>query len=109
MIRVYVAGPMSKGRMEQNVRAGIDAANQLAQLGFAPYLPHLTHFWGIVYPHDWEFWLALDEAWLQQCHALLRLPGASKGAERETTVAKMRGIPVFKSIATLRRHFDGRN
>lgn len=35
---------------------------------------------------------------LDHCHAVLRLPGASKGADEDMRRAMARGIPVFYSI-----------
>ena len=36
---------------------------------------------------------------LQHCDAVLRLPGASKGADNDVKIAKERGIPVYFDIA----------
>lgn len=38
------------------------------------------------------------ERLLDQCGAILRLPGASKGADADETYARARGIPVYYSI-----------
>lgn len=95
MKRVYVAGPFTKGVCEQNVRAAILAGDRLLSAGLVPYVPHLNFLWGMVCPHDYEEWLALDMAWLSQCDAILRIPGESPGAEREIAFAESRGIPVF--------------
>ena len=35
---------------------------------------------------------------LQHCDAVLRLPGASKGADNDVAIALSRGIPVYRSI-----------
>ena len=35
---------------------------------------------------------------LQHCDAVLRLPGASKGADNDVAIAKARGIPVYFDI-----------
>ncbi len=35
---------------------------------------------------------------LQHCAAILRLPGASKGADNDERIAKERGIPVYHRI-----------
>lgn len=35
--RVYVAGPYTKGDVAVNVRNAYEAANRLADLGFAPF------------------------------------------------------------------------
>ncbi len=36
---------------------------------------------------------------LQHCDAVLRLPGESKGADQDVTIARERGIPVYSSLA----------
>lgn len=42
--RVYVAGPYTNGDVAVNVRTAYEAADRLADLGFAPFVPHSTHF-----------------------------------------------------------------
>ena len=103
-MRVYVAGPLTKGDTTINVRKAIDAAETLLRLGFIPYCPHLTHFWHLIYAHDWNTWLTLDEGWLKVCHAVLRLKGESKGADREVKLARKLKIPVFHSIYALKKY-----
>lgn len=41
---------------------------------------------------------------LQHCDAVLRLPGASKGAENDVRIARERGIPVYFDIAEVPDH-----
>ncbi len=45
--KIYVAGPYTKGDVAVNVRSAFEAANKLADFGFAPFVPHGTHFWHI--------------------------------------------------------------
>jgi hypothetical protein len=92
--KIYVAGPYSKGDAEENVRNAIDVANQLADMGYAPFVPHLSHFWHMRRPRPYEFWLELDNAFLPHCDALLRLPGESNGSDAEVRLAESLGIPV---------------
>ena len=98
MNRVYIAGPYTRGNVAENVVAGIKAADQLMGLGYVPYLPHLSHFWHLLCPHDYETWMKLDFAWLETCQSVLRLPGESPGADRECELAVILGIPVYYSI-----------
>ena len=105
-VRVYVAGPYTRGDVGLNVRNAIMAADTLYAHGFAPYVPHLTHFWHLVSPRCYEDWMDLDMVWLRQCECLLRLPGKSEGAEREIVVARGSGIPVFRSITEVIKHYD---
>jgi hypothetical protein len=96
--RVYIAGPYTKGDVAANVRAAVDAAEQVAKLGHFPYVPHLTHFWHLIHPHDWTFWMALDQEWLLQCDCVIRLPGESRGADDEVALAERHGIPVYYGL-----------
>jgi hypothetical protein len=101
MKKVYIASPYSIGDPSVNVRRQIDAAEELINAGFYPYLPLLSHFQHEVHPHDYETWVRLDDAWIPACDALLRLPGESKGADREVALALKLGIPVYYSIGEL--------
>src|SRR5450759_4984708 len=106
--RVYVAGPYSQGDVAVNVRNAYAAANHLADLGFAPFVPHATHFWHLLFPRPYEFWLELDNQFLPCCQAVLRLPGPSSGADREVALAASIGIPVFTDIDALETTFEAR-
>ena len=77
------------------------AADLLIQMGIAPYVPHLSHFQHMMWPHDYEVWMAVGLAWLRTCDAILRLPGESPGADREVEVARILEIPVFYSVDKL--------
>lgn len=99
--RVYIAGPYSQGDRALNVRLALDAAGRLLDNEYAPYVPHLTHFWHLVHPKPYEVWLKLDREWLLLCHALLRLPGASDGADREMEWAANAGIPIYHDLDRL--------
>ena len=105
--RVYVAGPLSggdtlSGEMQlANVRAAIAAGALLMEAGYAPYVPHLTYYWHERHPHSYEDWIALCLAWVAAADAVLRLPGASPGADREVVLARERGVPVYGCLAEL--------
>jgi hypothetical protein len=101
MKKIYVAGPYSNGDVAVNVRNAFQAANDLAELGFAPFVPHYTHFWHLIFPHDYEFWLMLDREFIPLCDAILRIPGDSNGADKEVEYAVEIGIPIFYDIDTL--------
>ena len=101
MIYVYVAGPYTNPDPVINTRNAIEAGNLLVQLGYAPYIPHLTLFWHLVFPHGVDFWYDFDLHWLRKCDALLRLPGESSGADKEEALAEELGIPVFYSVESL--------
>ena len=103
--RIYVAGPYTKGDIAVNVRNAIAMGEQLAERGFSPYVPHLTHFWHLIFPHHVTYWYALDAEWIPKCDGLLRIPGESIGADREVAMARELGIPVFESLREIEDHF----
>lgn len=107
--RVFVAGPYTTGDVAINVRDAYEAATQLADLGFAPFVPHATHFWHFLFPRPYEFWLKIDAQFLPCCDAVLRLPDASNGADKEVELARNLGIPIFIGINELKRHFELHN
>jgi len=92
---IYVSGPYTKGDV------AILAAERLRIFGFIPYVPYLSHFWHLVFPHEHEYWMRLDLQWVKMCEALLRLPGESTGADREVKEAKSLGLKVYHSIDVL--------
>lgn len=98
-LRVYVAGPYTKGDVALNVRKAIEAANELYDNGMFPYVPHLTHFWHLVQWRPYEDWLKLDLVWLRMSDAVLRLSGESSGADKEVEEAKRLGMPVFHRVS----------
>lgn len=102
-MKVYIAGPYTKGDVAQNVRRAIEAADELAAYEFCPYVPHLTHFWHLISPKEYDWWLQYDAMWLLDCAAVLRLPGESDGADEEVKLAEQAGIPVAHSIDDLHR------
>lgn len=104
--KIYVAGPYSQGNVTENVRLAYKAANELADLGYAPFVPHATHFWDLLFPRPYSFWLELDNTFLPHCDGLLRLPGPSDGADAEVLLARAQGIPVFETVFDLRAHFE---
>ncbi len=97
-LKVYIAAPYTAGDPCVNTHAAIEAGDELLSAGLAPWVPHLSHFWHTMHPHPWEEWIELDLAWLPAADALLRLPGESKGADREAGVAFDCGIPIFYTV-----------
>lgn len=99
-MKIYIAGPYTKGDVAQNVRLAIFEADYVTSiLGHVAFCPHLTHFWHLVIPHDdINFWYKYDLEWLRCCDAILRLDGESHGADREVELAMELGLPVYKSV-----------
>lgn len=100
-IKVYIAGPYTTPDPCENTHKALTVGMALWNLGYAPYVPHLTHFWHTVSPMPYETWLDMDLEWLRVCNAVLRLPGESVGADQEVNVARHWGIPIYTSIGEL--------
>lgn len=112
--RIYIAGPISKGDLQHNLKQARDATKWLAERGFAPLCPHLTCYLGGDKPEvmaagiSHETFLQMDLAWLEMADACLRLKGESEGADRETKFCEEQGIPVYyKASDLLQARFDG--
>jgi hypothetical protein len=98
---VYVAGPISVGDVEANVRRAVSVGLELFRAGYAPFIPHLSHFadpLALCGTEAYEGWLDLDRSFISVCDALLRLPGYSAGADREVAFAKSYWVPVYYSV-----------
>lgn len=109
---VYVAGPMTIGPREDNIAKAMKAAEQIWELDFAPFVPHLSFFyndWLVSQGQEernWEDWLKYDETIIKSCCALFRVPGQSKGAERECLFAIDEKIPVFLDMRYFKQWAD---
>lgn len=116
--RIYIAGPIVKGDLGQNIERAVDAMFELMEAGYAPFCPHLSCFSGpMLQTFEGEpivkaevlprgvaisHWYETGLAWVAAADAVLRLPGEGKGSDAEVAFAKERGIPVFYSVLTLR-------
>ena len=100
-LRVYVAGPYTKGDTILHIRNAILAAEKLRARGFCPFIPHLTAFWHLIAPSPYEEWLDLDNQFLPCCDVLLRLPGVSAGADLEVALARKLSMFVYTDIDLL--------
>ncbi len=104
-IAVYVAGPYTSDPVS-HTSAALDAGNLLLDLGYAPFVPLLSHFWERLHtPRHYEDWMRIDLAWVTRADAVLRLPGMSPGADREVAAALAAGVPVFFSTEELESYF----
>lgn len=104
-MRVYVAGPYSQGDVAINVRNALDAAERLIAAGHLPYVPHLSHFWHVIHPHEKDYWLRIDDAWLACCDAIIRLPGPSEGADDEMALAERLGLRLLDHATLKTTHY----
>lgn len=108
MIVVYVSSPYTQGVPADNVHVQLEAAHRLMDLGCCPVAPLLSHFLHLVRPRSYEEWMACDLELVTRCDVVLRLPGTSTGADRETDRAKYLGIPVVYSWDELTRWINCR-
>lgn len=100
-LRVYIAGPYTKGDTILNIREAILAGEKLRARGFCPFIPHLTAFWHIIAPSPYDEWLDLDNQWIPCCDVLLRIPGLSSGANKEVALARSLSMMVYTDINVL--------
>ena len=93
---VYVAGPLHTSGIElENVRRALQVAERIVAIGHVPFVPHLTSFWHLVFPHERDYWLQLDNAVLSRCDMIYRMRGESHGADAEVELAKTMGMRVY--------------
>lgn len=100
-MRIYVAGPYTKGDVEKNVKEAIFIGDWIAAFGHTVFIPHLTHFWHKQHPHEYDFWLKQDLEWLKLCDAVFRIEGESKGADDEVTWARLHDKPVYYDVSEI--------
>ena len=132
--RIYIAHPISKGPLVENLNRATEAFHQLVKAGYAPFCPG----WSAYAKPAWEEhkynehsdcceptgyvlceatagghssmthdeWLEVDLAWVAVADGVLRLLGESVGADRETAFALQNGIPLFHSIDELNAYFQ---
>jgi hypothetical protein len=109
---ILIAGPYASGTggdpalMARNLKRLEEAAWPIFRAGHVPMigewvaLPVLASA-GASGPSDplaAEVMYPAAERLLQHCDAVLRLPGESRGADQDVTIAQRRGIPVYYSL-----------
>lgn len=92
---IYIAGPYTNPDPVLNTRNAILAGQRMYEAGLFPVIPHLSLLHHLVIPQPLEFWYNFDLNLLTRCDALLRLPGASTGSDKEVDFAEHLSIPVF--------------
>lgn len=99
-LHVYIAGPYTSGPAGTagNVMIAIAASQRIADAGHVPFVPHLYHFWEAQNPNEYEFWMRLCLSWVDRCDVLVRLPGASPGADREMEAMWNKGGAVYGDV-----------
>ena len=114
---ILIAGPYASGTdgdpalMAQNLQRLEEAAWPIFEAGHVPMigewvaLPVLRSAGadGPTDPLAADVMYPTAERLLQHCDAVLRLPGASRGADQDVAIAQERGIPVYHSLAEVPR------
>ena len=105
-MKIYIAGPYSKGDTAMNVREAILVQDFIEDaLGHMAYNPMLSHFQHLVMPHrDVNYWYEKDILWLRECDAIVRLKGESVGADREVEIARELGLKIYRSVLDIPRN-----
>ena len=101
MLVVYISSPYSIGNQERNVIKSLLIADILICSEFCPIAPLLSHYQNGFFPQNYETWLKLDFEKIRRSDVILRLPGESKGADREVEFAKSLNKPVYYSLKEL--------
>lgn len=91
---VYIAGPMS-GKYLSCVREMIPVQDALHRAGLVTFAPQLSVLRELITPATWEEYLEYDLDIIAHCDGLVRLPGDSKGADREVEFARKRMMPIW--------------
>jgi hypothetical protein len=106
---ILIAGPYRSGTnddpklMQQNLSKLESVALPLFRLGHIPMIGEwvalpLLHLAGSVKPGDEpyeEILYPVAKRLLEKCDAVLRLEGASKGADEDVRIAKERGLKIY--------------
>jgi len=112
---ILIAGPYRSGtdddpsRLDANLARLEQAAWPVFEAGHIPMigewvaLPVLRGAGGtsIADPIASRIMYPTAERLLQHCDAVLRLPGASTGADQDVAIARERGLPVYYSVEEL--------
>lgn len=109
---ILIAGPYRSGTnddpalIQQNLDQLESVALPIFKKGHVPMIGEwvalpLIHLAGSVHPGDaaWEeVQYPVAHRLLEKCDAVLRIKGASKGADEDVRIAKERGLKVFYSL-----------
>lgn len=93
---LYVAGPYTRPDPVINTNAACRVGTIIfEQSEWAPFIPHTTLLWHAVTPRGIDFWYELDIHHMLNCDAVVRLPGASSGADAEIDAAVEAGMTII--------------
>lgn len=90
---LYLAGPYTHPDPVANTHWVVAVANVVYEkTAWVPVVPHLSMLWHAITPRPVEFWYEYDLHLLERCDAIIRLPGASTGADKEIAHADSVGV-----------------
>ncbi len=116
-LMILIAGPYRSGTDDdpKNMRANLKALEAAAlPLYRAGHIPVIGEWFALPLLEAAGSTRIGDELWdeivypiahrlLERCDAVLRLPGASKGADNDVKVARSRGLPVYYNLSEVPR------
>ena len=111
-LMILIAGPYRSGtdddpaRLAANLQALEEAAWPIFRAGHVPMIGEWVALpvmrgagsRGVGDPVSEQVLYPTAERLLQHCDAVLRLPGASTGADQDVRIARERGLPVYERI-----------
>lgn len=105
MISVYIAMPYgdhnSLERRQKNAEKAMAVWHTLADAGFAPFCPHLSHFLHEFRNRERSSWLCQTLHWVDKCDCVLAVGEETEGVQAEIARAWSQGKPVFKTFGDL--------
>jgi hypothetical protein len=111
-LMILIAGPYRSGtgdhpdRLAANLHALEEAAWPIFRAGHVPMIGEWVALpvmrgagsTGVGDPVSEQVLYPTAERLLQHCDAVLRLPGASTGADQDVRIARERGLPVYERV-----------
>lgn len=99
---LYLAGPYTNPDPVQNTHTTVQVATALMDARICyPIVPHTSLLWHAITPRPIEFWYELDLAVMGKADGVVRLPGASSGADAEVEYARTVQLPVLEIPDTI--------
>lgn len=112
-LKVYIAGPITRGDIRANVQAATDAFFSILAAGHAPLCPH----WSVYANCDGvpdanprglthKSWVDICLPWVEAADVVVRLAGESAGADIECNYARVNGVPVCYGLDSLFEYLE---
>jgi len=111
-IKVFICMPYgddnSLEMREHNTQAAMGVFHALAESGFYPVCPHLSHYLHEKKNRPRQFWLTNSMLMMDSCDCLIVFhgpEGPSEGMQMEITRARQNGQPVFDSFLSIEQAY----